>query len=224
MNKLLVAVCVLACGANALYHFHLNLPDPCDLIVNGTYITSPESSIQGSSRVHGTFEISESRVYVKESLLYTNYALLRPDKAEPGMIGALYTVGVEECEASQVDPENYESIDKFIDLYFTDREPNMEFYGIRCTALYNSTDPDVVYMVNEETGTLYGAMSSEMDLLLNITAAKNNRRELFKFDKSKQPRCDVAAYLPPPPAAYDAACKDVALPNFLRIAKHLRKH
>ena len=223
MNKLLVALCALACGANALYHFHLNLPDPCDLIVNQTAVTDPYSTMVMKSRVHGTFEYTETTAYQGGMEIYKSTQLIRPDQAEPDKAAAVYVSDPDECEAYQADESG--TISQIVDLYFTDREENVMFHGIKCTALYNSSDPDVTkYMVNEQAGLMYGMVSDDVDITMDITATKNNRREMFKFDKSEQPRCESASYILPTPAAYDAGCKKTVLPNLLRMARHVRRH
>ena len=62
MNKITV-LCALACCANALYHLHLNLPDPCDIVLY-TVATTKELKIDAFMHLHGSFQRTTMNVSV----------------------------------------------------------------------------------------------------------------------------------------------------------------
>ena len=205
MNKLLVLVlCALACSTNALYHFSVNLPDPCDILLEGVMLSGDTKTV-GTVRVHGTFIELSGKMIMPEMPEIETHQLVRPDTAEPGKTAKVYGWTPFSCDSSQI--ENSMDLFSMAELDYTNKE-SADFHGIKCTVIYNATDPDEMrYYVDEKTRILYGITAYETDVYFKYTKATDNSPEKFAFDKKAQPSCEDEAYVPPTADAYVAACK-----------------
>ena len=221
MSKfVLIAVGALACGANALYHFHQNLPDPCDVVMIANS-RMQNMKIRYFARFHGSF-MNMNTTYLSSAPV-EKIQLERPDYAEQGK--AKYFTWThaanKECDSTVLETTD---IFTFPDLYVTNKEPAV-FHGIECTVMYNATDPgETRFYVDESTGTLYGITTKTEEQTYRFIKAFDNKPEKFVFDKKAQPTCDSDAYLPPKQAAYNAACKHTAKSFNALLRSFLKKH
>ena len=207
------ALAVLLCGllhsANAMYRFHMKLPDLCDLRVNITINGGAMHPVTSLQYRHGSFEFIENTMHVGEQK-YVTYQLQRPDYAMPGSVAREFISNGNNCHEQDIKsgPTN-----PFADVWFVSKEP-AEYHGIACTALYNDTS--MTYFVNEDVGKIYGIVSGEQDISIDIQAEKNNTPSTFTYSMEKQPGCHTRTFIKPTPSAYNGACKKhFALPDFL---------
>ena len=220
MNKfVLVALGALACGANALYRFRLNLPDPCDVVMISD-IKLGDTKLQYFHRFHGSFMYLNSTFLTGAPI--QDIVLMRPDYAEQGKVKSYTWTNYEDdkCEASEQPSTN---IFDSLDMFFTNKEPAV-YHGVECTVMYNATNSDEErFYVDESAGTLIGATAGEdMDQTFRFIKAFDNKPEKFVFDKKVQTACDGDSFVPPKQAAYDAACKRSAI-NFNALLRSFAK-
>ena len=206
-SKVLIAsLCALAlaCGAKALYHFRINLPDPCDVIVS-VAVDTGDVKTHTTMRMHGMFEQIVFNVTNGGASQVLSRQLVRPDFAEPGKVAKMFEWSPFGCDARQMDKD--ESALNTLDFYFTNKEPGV-FHGTKCTVMFNATDPDEErFFVDEELGVLLGFATKGAEGVVKLMKAIDNKPEKFVFDKKAQPTCDGDAFVPPTQAAFDAACK-----------------
>lgn len=210
-----LALCALACSTNALYHFHFNPPDPCDLIVHQV-VTIKQTKIEGIMRLHGLYHHAIMNTTIGGEPPVRSVQILRPDYAERGSAAKVITWTESSCETIDVDSaDNILNISR--DMVFTNKEPAV-FHGIHCTVMYNATDPLDRYYVDEKKGRIYGGSTREMEMTMRYIKAFDNKPEKFVLDRKAHATCDGVAFVPPTRAAYEAACKNTTV-NFNAVLR-----
>lgn len=213
MNKFVVALWALVCGANALYHFRVNLPDPCDVFVS-VLVSRSDVKTLSTMRYHGTFELFDFNVTNAGASQVLSRQLVRPDYAEPGKVAKVFGWTPFACGATQIDKD--EGMLSSIDYYFVHKEPSV-FHGFKCTVMYNATNSEH-YFVDEDLGALLGITNDDYEGVFKFVKARDNTPEKFVLDKKEQSSCGGDAFVPPAQAAYDAACKHARV-NFNAVLR-----